>query len=129
MALETRYQMKIGEGHDILPWLAMYAAVLLNICSVGEAGKTAHERRRVKKCKRELVDLEADKKRRYLLLSVVFGIGPRLLARDVHLVGDTLSLRQRCALRYSLLHLNHTCAGVRLRSPGCCNSKSPYILV
>ena len=32
----------------------MYAAMLINICHVGEDGKTAYERRRGKKFKREL---------------------------------------------------------------------------
>ena len=54
MSLETRYNRKIGEGHNILPWLIMYAAMLINICSIGEDGKTAYERRRGKKFKREL---------------------------------------------------------------------------
>ena len=32
----------------------MYAAMLLNICSIGEDGKTAYERRRGKRFKREI---------------------------------------------------------------------------
>ena len=54
MALGTRYKTKIGEGHNILPWLIMYAAMLINICSVGEDGKTAFERGRGKIFEREL---------------------------------------------------------------------------
>ena len=54
MSLETRYKMKIEEGHNVLPWLVMYAAMLLNICSVGEDGRTAYERRRGKKFRREV---------------------------------------------------------------------------
>ena len=54
MSLETRYHMKISESHNCLPWLIMYAAMLINICSIGEDGKTAYERRRGKKFKREL---------------------------------------------------------------------------
>ena len=54
MSLETRYQMKVEESHNVLPWLIMYAAMLINICRVGEDGKTAYERRRGKKFKREL---------------------------------------------------------------------------
>ena len=46
--------MKVEESHTVLPWLIMYAAMLINICSVGEDGKTAIERRRGKKFKREL---------------------------------------------------------------------------
>ena len=38
MALETRYQKKINESHNVLPWLIMYAAMLINICRVGEDG-------------------------------------------------------------------------------------------
>ena len=53
-ALESRYQMKIGEAHNVLPWLIMYAAILINICSIGEDGKTAYERRRGKSFKREI---------------------------------------------------------------------------
>jgi len=54
MALETRYQKKIGENHNILPWLVMYAGMLINICSIGEDGKTAYERRRGKSFKRDI---------------------------------------------------------------------------
>ena len=54
MSLETRYQMKVDESHNVLPWLIMYAAMLINICRVGEDGKAAYERRRGKKFKREL---------------------------------------------------------------------------
>ena len=46
--------MKIPVTHDVLPWLIMYAAMLINICRVGEDGKTAYERRRGKKFKREI---------------------------------------------------------------------------
>ena len=46
MSLETPYKMKIEEGHNVLPWLIMCAAMLLNICSVGEDGRTASERQR-----------------------------------------------------------------------------------
>ena len=46
--------MKIQEGHNVLPWLIMYAAMLLNICRVGEDGRTAYERRRGKKFRREV---------------------------------------------------------------------------
>ena len=35
MVIATRYKMKIGEGHHILPWLIMYAAMLINICRCG----------------------------------------------------------------------------------------------
>ena len=54
MALETRYKRNIGEAHDILPWLIMYAAMLINICSVGGHGKMAYERRRGRPFKREV---------------------------------------------------------------------------
>ena len=49
MSLETPYEVKIEEGHNVLPWLIMCAAMLLNICSVGEHGRMACERRRGKK--------------------------------------------------------------------------------
>ena len=52
--IESRYQMKIGESHNVLPWLIMYAAMLINLCSVGEDGKTAYKRRRGKRFKREV---------------------------------------------------------------------------
>ena len=55
--LESRYKMKVEESHTVLPWLIMYAAMLINICSVGEDGKTAYERRGGKKFKRELAEL------------------------------------------------------------------------
>ena len=54
MSLETRYQMKIVESHNILPWLVMYAAMLINICKVRADGKTAYEPRTGKKFEREL---------------------------------------------------------------------------
>ena len=53
-ALETRYKMKISETHNVLAWLIMYAAMLINICSVGEDSRTAYERLRGKKFKREI---------------------------------------------------------------------------
>ena len=50
--LETSYQMKIGEAHNVMPWLIMCAAMFINICNVvGEDGKTASERRRCKSSK------------------------------------------------------------------------------
>ena len=56
MAWETRCKRKIEETHNILPWLIMYAAMLENICKVGEDGKTAYERRRGKKFKRDTTE-------------------------------------------------------------------------
>ena len=58
MAMETRYKMKIGEEHHILPWLTMSAAMLINICVVGGDGKAGYERRTGEKFKREFVNSE-----------------------------------------------------------------------
>ena len=43
MALETRFKTQTANPHNVLPWLVMYAAMLINICSVGEDVKTAYE--------------------------------------------------------------------------------------
>ena len=48
IALEMRCNIKIGEGHDTIPWLVMYPSMSFHLCSVGEDGKTASERRRGK---------------------------------------------------------------------------------
>ena len=56
LALATRYKMNTAEGLNILPWLVMRTAMLLNMCNVGEDGRIAYERRRGKKFKRDLLE-------------------------------------------------------------------------
>ena len=43
-ALETRWGVRLGAKHSVVPWLIEYAAVLLNRFEVGKDGKTAYER-------------------------------------------------------------------------------------
>ena len=52
--LEGRYKRKILEEHPIWPWAVMYAAVLINICLVGDDGRTPNGRRKGRRFKREL---------------------------------------------------------------------------
>ena len=54
LMLEERYKVRIGENHMVLPWLVKYAGVLINICRVGQDGKTPYERRRGRKWKKAL---------------------------------------------------------------------------
>ena len=54
LCLESRYKRKILEDHPIWPWAVMYAAMLINICLVGEDGRTPYERRKGRRFKKEL---------------------------------------------------------------------------
>ena len=47
--LESHIRSKIPSSHDIVPWLAEYAAVLMNRGQVGADGKTQYERLKGKK--------------------------------------------------------------------------------
>ena len=51
---EERYEVAIGEKHIMLPWWVKYAAVLINMCRIGEDGKTGYERRRGRAWKKAL---------------------------------------------------------------------------
>ena len=57
LGLESRYQRKILEDHPIWPWVVMYAALLINLCVVGEDGRTPYERRKGRRFKRELPEI------------------------------------------------------------------------
>ena len=52
LGLESRYQRKILEDHPIWPWAVMYAAILINICLVGDDGRTSYERKKGRRFKR-----------------------------------------------------------------------------
>ena len=54
LSVQKRYGCNIREDHPIWPWLVMYSALLLNICVVGDDGRTAYERRKGRKFKRQL---------------------------------------------------------------------------
>ena len=54
---EHRYKCTIKEDHCIWPWLIMYAGILINICLVGDDGRTAYERRKGRKFKRDLPEI------------------------------------------------------------------------
>jgi hypothetical protein len=54
LSVQRRYSCNIREDHPIWPWLVMYAALLLNLCDVGEDGRTAYERRKGRKFKKVL---------------------------------------------------------------------------
>ena len=42
------------EDHPIWPWAVMYSVMLINICLVGEDGRTPYERRKGRRFKKEL---------------------------------------------------------------------------
>ena len=50
-AVESRWGVKIGARHSIVPWLVEYAAVLLNRFEVGRDGRTAFERSKGRKAR------------------------------------------------------------------------------
>ena len=52
LGLESRCQCKIMEDHPIWPWAVMYSAMLINICLVGEDGRTPYERRKGRSLRR-----------------------------------------------------------------------------
>ena len=56
LALENKISTKINATDDVLPWMIIYAAVLLNIYHVGADNKTARERLRGRKSKRDVVE-------------------------------------------------------------------------
>ena len=49
IVLESRYRTKIKEDHPIYPWMIMHAAMLINVCKIGDDGFTAYEGRKGKK--------------------------------------------------------------------------------
>ena len=51
-ALEFRMGCAIPPDHDIMTWLVAHAATLLRRCSVGEDGRSAHDRLKARRCKR-----------------------------------------------------------------------------
>ena len=53
-ALEEHYKTTFSEEHVMLPWLIAYASSLVNKFSIGEDGKTGHERARGRKFNRPL---------------------------------------------------------------------------
>ena len=48
-ALEEHYKTTFNEDHVMLPWLFAYASSLVNKITVGEDGKTGHQRARGRK--------------------------------------------------------------------------------
>ena len=44
LALESRIGVGIPSDHDVVPWIVVYAATIINNGQVGADGKTAHER-------------------------------------------------------------------------------------
>ena len=57
LALESRYKCKIRADHCIMPWLVHHAAMMYNICQIGDDGKTPYERRKGKRFNRELPEI------------------------------------------------------------------------
>ena len=49
MALQSRYKRRIRGDHPVLPWLVKHAAMIINLCKVGNDGRTAYERRKGKR--------------------------------------------------------------------------------
>ena len=56
-ALEARWEVGIPTLHAIIPWMAEYAALLLNRFEVGRDGKTSYERSKGKKANALGLDL------------------------------------------------------------------------
>ena len=50
LALQSRIGETISSDHNIVPWIAEYAALLLNRSQVGKDGETAYERLKGKPC-------------------------------------------------------------------------------
>ena len=44
LALESRIGMEIPSDHDVIPWIVVYVATMINKGQVGADGKTAYER-------------------------------------------------------------------------------------
>ena len=57
LGLQSRYQTKLRADHPVMPWVIKHAAVLINICKVGEDGRTAWERRKGQKFNRQLPEI------------------------------------------------------------------------
>ena len=53
-ALDEHYITEFGEDHVLLSWLIAYAASLISKSTIGEDGKTAHERARGRKFSKPL---------------------------------------------------------------------------
>ena len=49
IGLQSRYRRRIKADHPIMPWLIHHAAFVINICSVGEDGRTPYEIRKKKR--------------------------------------------------------------------------------
>ena len=56
-ALDEHYKTTFNENHVLLPWLIAYAASLISKFTIGEDGKTAHERARGRKFRKLLPEL------------------------------------------------------------------------
>ena len=57
LALQARYKSKIRTDHPIMPWLVHHAAILIDICRVGNDGRTPYERKKGKKFIRALPEI------------------------------------------------------------------------
>ena len=92
IAVESRWRVKIGARHSIVPWLVEYAAVLLNRFEVGRDGRTAFERSKGRKAR--TLGLEFGEavlwKRKASRWS---SCEPQLFLGRWYLLGDTRSLR------------------------------------
>ena len=57
LGIQARYQTILRSDHPIMPWLIKHSALLINVCKVGEDGRTAWERRKGKKFKRQVPEI------------------------------------------------------------------------
>ena len=57
IGLERRYKNEIPNTHPILPWVVGHAATVLNIAHVGKDGRTAYERRKGKRFKKQIPEI------------------------------------------------------------------------
>ena len=57
LGLQSRYRTRLRSDHPVMPWVIKHAALLINICKVGEDGRTAWERRKGKNFNRQLPEI------------------------------------------------------------------------
>ena len=56
LGIESRYEIKMGREHMVVPWMIKHAAEMVKRLSVGKDGKTAWQRLKGKKFKGELLE-------------------------------------------------------------------------
>ena len=57
LGLQSRYKIRLRADHPIMPWVIKHSAFLINVCRVGEDGRTAWERKKGKRFNRQLPEI------------------------------------------------------------------------